>query len=688
MIDVEVRLAARSEKDAVAQLLELYLHDLSELTAADVGAGGRYGYRYLDDYWTEVECHPFLFRVDDRLAGLALVQAGAPHDMSEFFVMRRYRRRGVGRRAALALFTRFPGEWQVRQLAANRVATTFWRSVIPVPFSDDTIEMGPVQRFRIDPTESIAKDGPMALASTGSRFEHGHHADRPVMTTELEAKLTPPEGFRIPMLEELSSGWGTLANPAREFDAVYYDTADLDLARWGITLRHRLGESGRPWTLKLPDHVSEAALAREELRFDGTVDAVPIEASDLVRGFTRERPLERVARLRTTRTPVQVRDADGHILIEVVDDSVEICEGEGALDHFREVEVEATSNDRRSRAALRTAVAALVDAGCRIDKPPIPKLVRALGPRALQPPSVVVLPVEQDASTTDLIRHLSASSVVQILMCDPGVRLGHDPESVHMYRVATRRLRADLRTFSPMLDEARTNGLRNELRWLSQAAGPVRDLDVLGARFATHAHDLADVDQSAAAGLLVRLAASRHDAHQRLLEVLRSERYDRTLRGLVDFATSPPTTPHDQKAAKPAASLARRLVRRRWKHLAEVVKTAGDAATDSQLHKIRIAAKRCRYAAEALVPVVGHPARHFAAAVEEVQTVLGDYHDTVVAEAWLRDAAIELVDCRLAIGALIASERQARRHLRMVWPAVWHQAAKPTKRAWLSNAHD
>jgi len=117
MIDVEVRLAARSEKDAVAQLLELYLHDLSELTAADVGAGGRYGYRYLDDYWTEVECHPFLFRVDDRLAGLALVQAGAPHDMSEFFVMRRYRRRGVGRRAALALFTRFPGEWQVRQLS-------------------------------------------------------------------------------------------------------------------------------------------------------------------------------------------------------------------------------------------------------------------------------------------------------------------------------------------------------------------------------------------------------------------------------------------------------------------------------------------------------------------------------------------------------------------------------------------
>lgn len=157
MVDVEVRLVAQEEKDVLAQLLELYLYDLSELTAADVGPHGRYGYRYLDDYWTESDRHPFLLRVDTRLAGLALVRSGSPHDMAEFFVMRKHRRKGVGRRAALALFDMFPGEWRIRQLAANPAATAFWRSVIPVPFTESGIEMGPMQRFRADRPDAGAR---------------------------------------------------------------------------------------------------------------------------------------------------------------------------------------------------------------------------------------------------------------------------------------------------------------------------------------------------------------------------------------------------------------------------------------------------------------------------------------------------------------------------------------------------
>jgi predicted acetyltransferase len=147
---VEVRSADLAEKDALDQLLELYLHDLSEMTGADVGPHGRYDYRFLDDYWTEPDLHPFLIRVDGGLAGLALVASGAPHDMAEFFIMRKYRKRGIGTRAARAVFAMFPGEWQVRQIAANRGATMFWRSALPVPFREATIDIGPVQRFRIE----------------------------------------------------------------------------------------------------------------------------------------------------------------------------------------------------------------------------------------------------------------------------------------------------------------------------------------------------------------------------------------------------------------------------------------------------------------------------------------------------------------------------------------------------------
>ena len=383
------------------------------------------------------------------------------------------------------------------------------------------------------------------------------------MTIELEAKLVPSEGFQMPALQDALPGVVTEVQPVRELDAIYYDTPDLELARWGITLRHRTGESGRPWTLKLPEHEASVLMARDELCFDGDIDAVPDEATDLVRAFTRGRALTGLARLHTSRAPVQIRDTDGRALVEIVDDSVAVLEG--ALDpgQFREVEVEATVDTPRSRAVLQSAVSALVSAGCRAEKP-LPKLVRALGRRAQEPPSVVVAPVGPQSSTADLIRHLTAASVRQILLHDAGVRLGADPEAVHQYRVATRRLRSDLRTFSGFLDEARTDELRGELSWLGSVVGPVRDLDVLGARFAAQVRGLPDLDQAAASGLLTQVAASRLDARQGLLEALRSERYDRVLRTLVAFASAPPVVPGtDRTAVRSATSVASRLVKHR-----------------------------------------------------------------------------------------------------------------------------
>lgn len=499
------------------------------------------------------------------------------------------------------------------------------------------------------------------------------------MTTELEAKLIPSDGFGMPTFK----GVVAVSQPVRELDATYYDTPDLELARWGITLRFRTGELGLPWTLKLPDDTSDGVIAREEVTFDGPIDIVPDEVRDLVRCFTRGSALRHVARLHTTRVPVQLRDANRQTLVEIDDDSVSIIDGSRAVDHFREVEVEATADSPASRAALHSAVADLIHAGCRAERP-VPKLVRALGSRAQEPPSVVVLSVGRHASTAGLIRHLAASSVVQMLMHDPGVRLGHDPEALHRYRVAARRLRSDLRTFSRLFDTDLSAELRDELQWLGSAVGPARDLDVLEARFAANARSLPDVDQPATAEVLARLAVSRRVARDGLLAALRSDRYDRTIRMLVEFASDPPiAAAANRKAKQPAARVASPLVKRRWKQLAAAVETTGGHPTDTELHQIRIAAKRCRYAAEAVAPVVGGPARRFAAGVEAIQTVLGDYHDTVVAEAWLRNAAIELVDARVAIGGLIAIERQERARLRDAWPAVWQYASKSRSRSWL-----
>ena len=104
-------------------------------------------HRYLDEYWNDSDRKAFLFRVDNALAGFALVFTGEPHDIAEFFVMRKYRHRGVGAQAAASLFDRFPGRWTVRQLLTNPAATAFWRTAIPYPFEEHERGTEIVQSF-------------------------------------------------------------------------------------------------------------------------------------------------------------------------------------------------------------------------------------------------------------------------------------------------------------------------------------------------------------------------------------------------------------------------------------------------------------------------------------------------------------------------------------------------------------
>jgi predicted acetyltransferase len=152
MTDVRLVDASVTDKPVVRNLLELYQHDLSGFDNREVDSHGFYGYPYLDHYWTDTARHPFLLQIDGYWAGLVLVRLGSPIDMAEFFVMRKYRHRGVGRTAASAVFARLPGSWQIRQLSANQAATAFWRAVIPVPFTEEETENGPVQRFVIPDT--------------------------------------------------------------------------------------------------------------------------------------------------------------------------------------------------------------------------------------------------------------------------------------------------------------------------------------------------------------------------------------------------------------------------------------------------------------------------------------------------------------------------------------------------------
>ena len=136
--DLVLNPATTAEAPLLANLLELYTHDLSDVFKLDAGADGRFGYAKLPLYFKEPERRfPFLFRVGGKPAGFALINRGSPVtedpdvlDMAEFFVLRRYRRLGVGRRAAQMLWNRLPASWVVRVSAGNAAGREFWTPTI------------------------------------------------------------------------------------------------------------------------------------------------------------------------------------------------------------------------------------------------------------------------------------------------------------------------------------------------------------------------------------------------------------------------------------------------------------------------------------------------------------------------------------------------------------------------------
>jgi predicted acetyltransferase len=131
---VEVK---ETEKSVLRQLMELYAYDFSEFDGADVNEHGYYGYTYFDHYWTEDTRHPFFIKVDGKLAGFVLVSdycyvlkdSGAK-SVSEFFVMRKYRRKGIGKSVSFQIFYRFPGKWEVLQHGENEPSKLFWGGIV------------------------------------------------------------------------------------------------------------------------------------------------------------------------------------------------------------------------------------------------------------------------------------------------------------------------------------------------------------------------------------------------------------------------------------------------------------------------------------------------------------------------------------------------------------------------------
>jgi CHAD domain-containing protein len=468
-------------------------------------------------------------------------------------------------------------------------------------------------------------------------------------------------------------------------ETVYYDTPDLRLARWGVSLRHRAGEG---WTLKLAPPPSapgkaSAVLERDELTFEGGPKKPPPAALEVVRAYVRRAELVPVARLSTVRRRVRLVDPSGKRVAEVVDDEVSVRDGRRVAARFREIEVEvmgaANGSDGTSADGIITPlVARLRSAGAGVPDP-TPKHIRAIGPRATEPPEVAPEPLQPNAPARDVIRNAIAESVAALLHHDPLVRTGRDPEAVHQARVATRKLRSNLRTFEPLLDVEWSEPLRSELGWLAMSLGAVRDSEVLLERLQERSRTLPANDQRSATALLQLLEQEIDVLRKKLGEDLDSQRYVDLLENLVAAAHAPKTLP---EAEQPAAAVLPALATTPWRKLRSAVRRLPDVPADSELHRIRILAKRARYAAEAVAPVAGPAAEAFAKAAAKLQTILGEHQDSVTAQDWLRSAKVTGRRAFVA-GQLIALEGIAAQASRAKWRKVWKALDRPRLRDWM-----
>jgi predicted acetyltransferase len=135
-MNVELQVIPQAQKALLHNLMEKYMHDFSEYDGEDVDEQGLYGYKWSDQYFIDADRYPMVIRADGKIAGLVLVRRGSgfdedpAHSLAEFFVMRKYRRKGVGTRAARLAFEQFPGKWEVSQDPDNPDSILFWHRVV------------------------------------------------------------------------------------------------------------------------------------------------------------------------------------------------------------------------------------------------------------------------------------------------------------------------------------------------------------------------------------------------------------------------------------------------------------------------------------------------------------------------------------------------------------------------------
>lgn len=517
------------------------------------------------------------------------------------------------------------------------------------------------------------------------------HAER-----ERERKFSVDEAYEPPDLSELVR---VRADGTDVLVTTYFDTPDLRLWRQGAVLRRRTGGPDAGWHLKLAVLPAEEGPAgtrvRDEIRFppsaDQAADTPPAALLDLIRVLVAEEAVGPHGSLRTERTRSTLLGPDGTELAELADDrvTVEPCPRPGTTNatttRFRELEVEDRAGARDAADVLDAVADRLSLAGAGSAEGS--KATRLLGdPQALGPLVPPVPELTPDSPARAAVQAYLATYFGALRREDLRVRLDAE-DSVHQFRVATRRLRAGLRAFRPLLEPGWGDELNAELRWLAHTFAPLRDTEVQRERLLARADLLPDPDAAGRVREFLgrRLDRELADARDAANRVLASKRYLALHERLRAAAWAPRTCTGPRERCGDALPA---LANDAWRRLDKAARSLDTKQPDAVWHRARIRAKRARYTAEACAPALGRPAARLAKRLSRLTDLLGEHQDAVVAaETLTRLATTGRVPAPTAywLGVMHEQQRAEAGRARAAFPAVWTDVRRPKFRHWLTE---
>lgn len=510
---------------------------------------------------------------------------------------------------------------------------------------------------------------------------------------ELEAKLSVADGADLSRIARLAriGPYPLRRRDVVRLHSIYLDTANHALARNGIALRLRRCVGRWELTLKYAGRQRGAVYERPEftvplptrphLPFRLTEDTFRWRLAAIVAGRDLETSVVTDIRRRRIDVLAPGAAADSPAIAELALDRVRVggAEPDKGTAEYCEVEVEATGGSRQDVAAvarnLRRTFHLTVSRATKLARG-----LELLYGRAATDTGLAVLEAHDTVEQT--ARKIVSRLLRRLRRCDPGARLGDDPEALHDMRVATRRLRAAVRALEAGFSASRRGFFLRELRWLGQTLGGVRDVDVQLANVRSFAAGAPPGHRTGLRKLIEYLEREREVRRTAMLSDLDSDRYVTLVLSLEEFADGPARS-RVLAAREHIAVAGRRAIKRAFRRLlkrGQRVEAAAPAPED--LHALRIRAKRVRYLMEFMRELTGKPGRRLTRQLVRLQDLLGAYHDAVVAADFVR----QFVEgpgkevgpsTLLALGALVGSDLRVAEHTRADFQRTWKRFARP-----------